>query len=454
MRKIIFTTIIIIISSTFIFSQTNNSGDTISQYDFDYAIQNQFTKTITGKTNSSIGSYVEVEAKNPEASISYNINLGMFSLLLVKASGGVSDGFFTLFKNSRFNSNVSVDFQFNVLFNPFNKKSITFNDEDYTQYTNNLNNIEFSKRQYNAFLNYKYKYIYKKNTDAIKMHLDSLKILIDTLTYINEFSHLSLYERDSINFLIENLSLNRDSLSNVLTNYPDTSAMRYNLNKDLDKRTDDNKLNLKLEGFRFGLFSIGYKINRKEFKHLDTSLIYNEQLSTKNFISHELRFQYSFYNFSPIPNVTYFYCFGTNLNYDDNFSNLHEIEITEEDMLGPNPGDRKSVKKYNAYMNEYKMDIKSMRLFIDYYKYFFPGNNFAIHLNSDYHVIEKERPLFNATLGILFCLKNSDDKSKSLINTELYYNFYDIFNNTSSSYRLFERNEVGIRFTFPYLFLN
>ena len=107
--------------------------------------------------------------------------------------------------------------------------------------------------------------------------------------------------------------------------------------------------------------------------------------------------------------------------------------------------------KYTAYYGEdYTDSIVGFRLYTDYYRFLFKNNIVALHLFPQLQTYRSELPVWNCGVGLFFNLKNAkDDKDNTVVNAELFYNVLDVFDVTNSDYRLIERNNVGIRFSFP-----
>ena len=56
-------------------------------------------------------------------------------------------------------------------------------------------------------------------------------------------------------------------------------------------------------------------------------------------------------------------------------------------------------------------------------------------------------------LAFFVSFKNSKEEN-AVVNAELYYNFVDLFRTVDTELKFFERNNFGIRFSFPITFKN
>jgi hypothetical protein len=258
--------------------------------------------------------------------------------------------------------------------------------------------------------------------------------------------------RDSISYMIDMISLRIDSLNNVISNYPSRYKLESDFRDNISKRLRENELVLDIKSCTYDWVSLGYRIYNNDFYYFDPLLDFNNQISNKKFLSHDLRIQYSYYNWTILPYHSFFWCIGSSFSYGDNFNSLNKLEISDENTYTNDTNIRKSADKYFAYTGNYKKDLKSLNIYGDYYHFLFSGNNVALNINPNVKFRNNELPLWNLNLGILITLLNAEDNGKSVVTTELYYRFFDIFKLTKSSYKLYENNGFGIRFSIPYNF--
>lgn len=200
-----------------------------------------------------------------------------------------------------------------------------------------------------------------------------------------------------------------------------------------------------------GWTTLGYKVSNSSFSLFDPKMLYDQQIDKKNYVSHEGRFQYSRYKWSRSANETYYITAGVAVSYTNNLKDLDKIEVTDQTKHDSIPQRRTSGKKYNVYTGTYEKDLVGLRLYGDYYKFFLKNNFMAVHFYPEHVVRTHSKPVTNAGFGLFFSFKDSSD-DKAVVNAELFYNFLDVFKTTDLDYRLFERNNVGIRVVFPLKF--
>lgn len=175
----------------------------------------------------------------------------------------------------------------------------------------------------------------------------------------------------------------------------------------------------------------------------------------EEFVSHVFGVQYSWYNWNSTDSFkTFYWTNGLNFSYTNNFGDLTKLEISETQEFGTTLGERNSTTKFNVYTGDYKEKIKGVELYSDFYYFLFHNNQAAFHIYPQYVFLDNLKPRLNFGLGLLFAFKDVKKENKSIVNAELYYNFLDLFKSTDTDYKLFERNDIGIRLTFPINFLN
>lgn len=276
---------------------------------------------------------------------------------------------------------------------------------------------------------------YNKNFDLINVKLDggSSDGLLNVFTNSKFNSNISI------------------SAKYQLINYS-KSKMRVTEEDDGSIRKDD-KGNIIISGYKVNWFSFGYLLKHQALNLLDSSETFANQVKNKNYISHEFSLGYNIYNWKGFDPWRYYFSTSVNYVYGNNSSLLNKVEVSEITNYGNDTDIRTSTKKYNALIGDYDEDIHNLNMAVDFYLFPFQKNSIALHLLPKYQIVENEKPIFNMDIGLLAPFTNKSD-DKAVVNLELYYRFLDLGNSTKSSYRLFERNNIGLRVTFPINFKN
>jgi hypothetical protein len=491
----------------------------LSAEEFNLVINREFSKLITGQSSNTVGSFASLDITQPKVTFSPNYVFDSGNVFVAKISGGISDGIYEVFNNSKLNSNISMDLQLHFI--DRKKQIINFDTDEYEKIIDASTEIKnnylkdflrvTSKQELNVLvldsiaLEKSIKDLQKKiekcdvksvknklekdlleaakNLNYINIHLDSLscdeknkvvtdcckltlcndlkkkkedlleakKKLIDEIAYLDSSTTIRMYEKrkDSLSYEIKFSDLKRKILKTKMAKMKLYEWAGNETHKLLTKRADDltekSITNLRVEGLSAGWFSIAYKIQNDQFKLFSTAAAPADQITDKSFVSHEFRFQYSYFRFLPSASNTYFFTGGLKYNYGNNLSHLPKTEITEVTQYGQN---RTSKDIYKAYTGNYKEGLSEFNINAEVYWFIFAKNQAAIHFFPDYDILEKQNPLLNLGVGLVFSFADQTKKG-SVVNAELFYQMKDVFNTNGNDKDLFERNSVGLRFTFP-----
>jgi hypothetical protein len=495
----------------FIFSligQTQNNDLELSELtESEYAklLNNQFSQTVTGQSNNSLGNFASVDIVNSTVEFAPSIFFSNGNILTAEIKAGISDGTSSIFSNSKLNSNIGAKINYHFLFQNNNSISIR-----------NIKNTKLLEKRINEQREKDIKSIEKgEKIKSIEYEVSKLEseLTVNQALITNE-SHSNLriqsYElkkkilQEEINQKRQKIKLlpmdqQRDFKVNKLngeinqklfeikdlnakilkeSQSPARIAQAKHKNEIAQKKIDslnkykaefDSKFEkfliyekyrekakelidkYKVIGIEMTWFSAFYEVNSNNFKRVNSESDFDNQIVKEDFVSHGFGVQLSWLKLNSIEQFkSFFWSNGLNFSYSDNFSDLTKQEITETNELGTNPGQRSITSKFNAYSGEYNDHNRSLNLYSDFYYFMFHNNQAAIHINPTYRVIEDTKPRFNFSVGLVFSFKNSKKEDKApIINAEVYYNFLDLFKTTETDYKLFERNDIGLRFTFP-----
>lgn len=429
-----FTIIVLLFTCVSAAAQEETRDTLMDKVLFKKLVNKEFSSLITGQTKNSLGNFASLDLKDFSLAASTIFKKG--GVLTIKATGTVSDGLYSIFSNSKLNTQVNLDLQFNCLAN--RKLVIRYDHDSLVAYGTKL-------QQYRS------EYLIKvletqRNIEALnrdskirgnRLQINYIDSIIANVNVSQQVLDSLFYERSRL--LLSNRTLEEQDI-------PIPAIQRDKA--DHDRIQKEEKLSLGLSGFNFGWFSIGYKVNNNKFKHFSPI---DNIVTDLNFVSHEVRAQYARYNFSIKSFSSYFWQAGLAFQYTDNFDALTKKELIDVTNYTPVQGERTSTKKYNVYEGDYSKNKVKLKFYGDFYYFLFPKNIAAIHLFPEHKVAKGENPVTNCGVGFLFSYK--DDKTDgAIINAELYYNFLDIFKTTESTYKFFERNDIGLRFTFPIKF--
>jgi hypothetical protein len=419
-----------------------DKGDTLSEPVFRRLLNQQFTNLITGQSKNSIGNFASLDVKEGEFSFSGSSIFPNYSALTVKASGAITDGLASIFSNSRLNTKFTFDVQFNVL-SP-TAKHITYDETLGKAFRLKERQIESAFRLDTASITLHHQESsLRKKKAALEILSSSLKERMD--------SSKDKETQDSLGYELTKVVIQTDSIGKALEEASDTIGLKIDALNRRNHELNGISIKRELDGFGMGWFSIGYKVAGSSFKLFYSSAPFDSQVVSTSFLSHEARIQYSYYKWSASSFESYFWCGGIAISYGDNFSELTKREVADVKNYGPSLNDRTITKKYNVYTGIYKTGIKTLRPYGDVFLFLFKGNCAAVHAYPEVQFTSEEKPLWSMGIGFLVSFRDSKDES-AVVNAELYYTEEDLFNSRETTYKLFERNDIGIRFSVPIKF--
>ncbi|MBL7770012.1 MAG: hypothetical protein JNK20_13600 [Flavipsychrobacter sp.] len=399
----------------------------------------QFGAIISGQSSTTIGNFASITPTEGKIDFAGSLMMKNSSVLTAKLSGRATDGFVAIFENSRLNTQISVEVKYHLL--NLNKLSLSINRD-----SGILNDKKVRKIKYEYDLEC-LDILSKRDSINLSKKMTTVKNEIDSLTSLLN-SGVDQGARQSLIYEIEKREILKDSISKAIKLIPSKENQIRNIHAKRIAELENLSISSSVEGFKINWWTFGYKVNNNKFKLFYPTAQFSDQVIDTIFVSHEANIQWSYYNWNSQGFKTLFSAFGISFGFNDNFLSLNKSEISETNNYGPSSGSRSVTKKYNAYEGVYNKDLVSLKLYSDMYYYLFNNNIAALHFNPELLFQKSEKPITNCFAGILLAFMNKGDE-KSIVNAELYYQFLDIFKNTETKYNLFERNTVGLRFTFP-----
>ncbi|MES2328715.1 MAG: hypothetical protein V4539_03865 [Bacteroidota bacterium] len=410
---------------------------------FKKTINQQFSNLVTGQSKTSIGNFASIDLREAEVSFAGSRIFDSGRVMTIKTSGAVSDGLYSIFSNSKLNTQVSLDIKLHFL--RFHHQILGYDFDSLVAYDAKYEKLN---REYQArALAIKY----RVDSVALDKKLRATEKTINTLETLLAISSNSAMVKDSLTIELGTTKILRDSIVYAINTLPsENTGNRINTTARTLAR-DALAFQAAVNGFKFGWFTVGYKVNKNDFKFCDPSLAFELQVMDSSFVTHEASFQFSHYKWSEVAYQSKYWDIGMSLSVSDNFGLLKKKEISETTNLAPVAGVRSITNKYNVYQGNYKRNLIKWKGYADVYYFLFENNLGALHFYPEWVIQKSERPLFNFGSGFLFSFKDAKTDG-AIVNAELYYNFLDIFNSTEAKEKLFERNDIGIRFTFPIQF--
>ena len=459
-----------IISNTAIYSQSvkekplknkdsivlqKKTNTTLSNKDFNAIIQTSFSKLITGQTANNVGSYAGVDIEKTEVTFSPTFILENGNIITGKMMGGISDGTYAIFNNSKLNTNISLEVQYHFLYKK-TPRTIYYYQSDYDKH------LEDSTKIVKDHAAAKAKILKSFDNNERIIENDKLntenKTLDTDITALNQKLNtpITAYEKELLTAQVDNKTFKKNQntakiAENKLLNndYNKLKELLKINNIRADKLNENDISKLKVAGYQFSWFSLAYKLKNDEFRLLDSKEVYENQITKDNYISHEFKTQYSYVNLNPTNYKTTYFTSSLTIKYKSNFNDLKKVEVTQTSTIGTSSNQiRETSDKFFAYSGTYKTGVTELNVDVDFYHFPFSKSAIGFHIFPKSKYTQNIKPVYNAGFGVVFPFIDKK-KEKSNINAELYYNFTNIFNSNDVDYTLIERNNIGIRLVFP-----
>lgn len=275
----------------------------------------------------------------------------------------------------------------------------------------------------------------------------NLKVVTDTLSKLE--AEVKTVEKDSV---VRKLKI--DSINLVLARPQDFVAIKTNaLIENHDKYKDSILKAATVTALAFDWWTITAGASKKNYYTYDMKLPFSSQIEEKELPTLKFGIAWNYYKEQSFPKRIFFLNIGVLHYKDNNTAILSTKEIIDEKAVKNDAGDttRKITKKYNAYTDP----IIEQRLWNLYTNLYFlsPGHSSGFHLFPSVELGDESSALTNIGVGYLISFKN-EKKDAHVINAEGYVQFNDLFNQQEKKLRFWKRNEIGIRFTFPFSFFN
>lgn len=426
-------------------------SDLLDSLAFNKIVRNQFTNIISGEAKAQVGNFATLDIKEGKVSFNGSKKFKNASVLSINASGGIDDGLFSIFSNSKLNSSIGLEVKYSFL-NRYNRHlsylcSTIRSANDAIADIGETYTIKKRLIQQDARLTSLYEEQATKKIQALNNKLEQLlnSHSADMATSDNILStriELEAAKARLDSMRLKTATIYKDSLRVALKQL----AVEK---KDLSKKAMDA---FEVTGFNINWFSISYKINSKSFKLYDSKLAFDDQVQKKQYVSHQVKLEWNLYKWSSTAFESHYLQLGAGFSIDDNKDKLTETELNDKITSASGAVERSITDKYKVYTGDYAKDLLKLRLSADYYYFLFENNIAAFHIFPDAAYQKDEKPVYNAGIGFMYSFKSEKDE-KTNINAELYYQATDLFNSAGDTKKLQERNEAGLRFSFPISFI-
>lgn len=443
--------------SSMIYSQKdiseNDAREKFKDENINKLINRYFLLFNTGQDNTSITSFAGIDIGKTEVTFSPTLFDKKNNVWNFKFSGGITEGASSLFKNNKFNTNISLEAKYNIRIKSKNIQ-YSFYVQDYNSFERSLINQRIA------------------NLESILKFIENNKVTLDSLNTVTK--DVYKFKSDEINARIQSkinkakseiINYNTDKTADLLKSFTeqifDTIRLVTNTHKKLytavlesegelgkvyQKKYEEEFKKLRLTATHQKWVSVSGKVKNDAFKLLNRTNAYSEQVTNENYVSFGGSVLYNDYKYSQNDNSR-FYSVGLSYEHKSNYLLLDDYDVTNTTLIGTNENNFRNInEKFTAYEGAYVKNINQFDIVADYYYFFNAKSIFGLHVYEKSSFSEVIKPNYDAGGGLVLTFKNKE--KESVINAELYYTFKDIASN-NSEINAFESNEVGLRFVLP-----
>lgn len=456
-------------------------------------LDREFTRILTSQ-NTNFGTFATIGIKDDIASLSGHLPIRSSSNLAINFRGGVTEGIASLLNGEKVNPNISVGLQYNIgVYSTSNTLRA-----DATQVLNFLNTVDSldivtqKKREEIDLLEKKLKSNQLQNNFEIKQQNRKLDELNRTKSAILNKGDLKKVDPklarlvDSLDVVFSATDLKLDqllndsvSLSSQIANLSKAMVARQKQNAEASKVSKFNREleKLNLIGYKLRWFAFYGKLNNRTFNLFNPDLDYSDQIIKTSFNGFEIGASYNIYRLDDLPRKpkspdkskrpdkvsvndffrklslgTYYSSAAVSYLREDNFGDLTKRNLSQKQTASITPTSRTIEDNRTIYLGDYSKSLSKVRLSYDLYWFFVNNQSAALHLNPSSRISFDERTKFDSVIGLLVAFRNQE-KDKSIINAELFYDLKDITKKSENDEdELVDRSSLGIRLNFPIYF--
>lgn len=395
---------------------------------------------------------------------------GYISYLSLSLSGALIDkDYGTLFSNSSLNAGVNLSAQYHFR---IGKPKFGYFLEDYTtydvkrkilrkQHDNSITNLhagfdpvklqndkrtlELSRTSTLSKINKNRNevVVVTQLIDALGNNTRSRPGLLDTLQKL-------IQEGDALKKSFDTNNAALDSLEIVGNRSTDFLVIRKNKLQEKYKQDFESLASdLPLQQFRLTWISIIAGYTRKSYNTFDPTQNFDAQFGKGKLDAINFGLAVNHLWTDSLARKTFFFNFSIIRKKDNNLASLSTTSVEQRREIRNAGGDtiRTITGKTSAYtepIREYKLWNLSLHTY-----YLFGKTPSGVHISPSVDIKDHEKAITNVLIGYIIPFQNTV-KDQPVVNAEIYIKFNDLFNGADDASVFYNRNEVGVSFTFPF----
>ena len=286
---------------------------------------------------------------------------------------------------------------------------------------------------------------FKKLTDSLQKLIDTADSLSSAITFLKS-------QNDSARIIEKVVVYDTIPFNKRSNSAPDPAMANYGnglftgIDNFYDNLLDSLELKISTQPYLFKWVALVASYNRNNYFTYYDTLPFSERLTnnTLNVFNYGVEFNVIRSNLKSF----WYLNMGLQRIRNNNIGDLNTSKLNK--LIKTNEVDTtlSLSKDYNVYTDPIK-EYDAWKPYVNYYYIFDKAKKQAVHLTGDAEFRGKMLNPVSLGAGYIFSFKNSKDNS--ILNTEVYIKFIDIFKSlTGEKSGFINRNLIGIQFGIPF----
>lgn len=473
-------------------AQSSKVSKPMERQEFNRLVNDAFNKLVTSNPSSGeIANYASLDPINASFSLKGTLPIqpshkrklrqlpfkdqvekdhGKISYLSLSLSGNLIDNNYgSIFSNSSLNTGISMTAQYHFR---IGKPPINFWLEDYTAFdvkrnllssqyeANNLaihkiadpNEVQKTKRLLELARASTLAKIIKNQAevasttqlvDALGINYRSRPGLIDTLQKLIQDGQALRKSYDATNATLDSLNF----VGNRSTNF--LQLQRKKLKAKYKKDYEALWAELPLQRLQLTWVTLIAGYSRKGYNTFNPNLAFTSQFGREKLNAGNGGVSVNHLRTDSLFRRTIFLNLTVTRKRDNNLSSLSTTTVEQRKEITNSGGD--TIRTITSKISAYTKPVNTFRLWnVSFHAYYLFGKTpSGVHAFPSVDLVDGEQAVFNCTLGYIIPFQNAT-KDKPVVNAEIYVRFNDVLNSANEERVFYNRNEIGVSFTFPF----
>ncbi|HJY13974.1 MAG TPA: hypothetical protein VJ304_14365, partial [Flavobacterium sp.] len=278
---------------------------------FNTILKREFNAVINSSGKTTIGNYASADFKDGKVAFNATKNFKNGDMLSINASGGITDGFFSILNQTKINSNVGINFKYNFR---LRSSSISFHTDEIEKLKKKISSAKVESLTSQTIHRH----------DSILLER-KISLLATEIMLINAKLKTTLDEEQKAKLEYQLALKNLQQDSATLTKQSFITETEVNDQSAIKERKAKAKALLDFEytGISFQWISLGGGLSNNNFNQfLPRFSSLDSQMVKQNNVVWNMTIEYNLYKWNHYSRPTYYLLFGFMGSVDDNFGDL------------------------------------------------------------------------------------------------------------------------------------